>query len=113
MTLSCTSRSRVWLDHPKEETVRVLGAVKPGRYRRLHDPAHLLAEAVHQANAYNEKITVANLSCCEQARTADLIAFSPLFVHRNSGAKAGDTSCNKSESTMMKIRESIKDILSS
>ena len=114
------ARNRIWLDNPKEETVRVLGAVnKPGRYA-FNDSMtllDLLAEAGGtSANALNEKITVANLSCCgNQARTFDLVAFSRTGSYTEIPVlRAGDTVYvpDKSESTMMKIREGLKDILS-
>ena len=117
-TIYVPEKNRIWLDHPKEETVRVLGAVnKPGRYQ-FNDTMtllDLLAEAGGtSANAYNEKITVANLSCCaDQVRTFNLVkfsrtgAFSELPVLR-----AGDTVYvpDKSESTMMKIRAGLRDV---
>lgn len=73
-------KDRIWLDNSKESTVRVLGAVNnPGRYRfddtmTLLD---LLAEAGGTtADAYITKITVVNVSCCEdQARIFDLNKF--------------------------------------
>jgi protein involved in polysaccharide export with SLBB domain len=73
-------RNGDWLDQSKENTVRVLGAVgKAGRYRFSDDMSllDLLAEAGGPASdAYQEKILVVNLGCCqEQARIFDLVNF--------------------------------------
>jgi protein involved in polysaccharide export with SLBB domain len=74
------SRERSWLEESKESTVRVLGAVNaPGRYR--FDDSMTILDLLAQAggptdDAYQEKIVVVNLSCCQdQARQFDLINF--------------------------------------
>lgn len=73
-------RNGDWLDQSKENTVRVIGSVgKPGRYRFNDEMTllDLLAEAGGPlSDAYQEKIVVVNLGCCQdQARTFDLVAF--------------------------------------
>ena len=80
-TIYLPEKDRMWLNESKETTIRVLGAVNnPGRYR-FNDSMtilDLLAEAGGTtANAFSEKISVINSSCCEsQARTFDLLTFS-------------------------------------
>jgi protein involved in polysaccharide export with SLBB domain len=69
-----------WIDDSKEVTVRVIGAVsKPGRYHFIDSMTilDLLAEAGGPTNeAYQNKIVVVNLGCCEEkARVFDLVAF--------------------------------------
>ena len=96
-TIFIPEKDRIWLDQPKETTVRVLGAVNnPGRYR-FNDTMtvlDLLAEAGGtSSSAYVEKITVVNLSCCkDQARTFDLKKFATTadFAHLPV-LRAGDT----------------------
>jgi len=117
-TIYIPGKNRNWLDQSKESTVRVLGAVnKPGRYRYNDTMTllDLLAEAGGPGpDAYVEKITVVNHSCCrEQVRNFDLAAFS----HTASLAdlpvlRAGDTVYvpNKDESTLAKIRAGLNDI---
>jgi hypothetical protein len=73
-------RDRSWLEVSKESTVRVLGAVNtPGRYRFDDSMTilDLLAEAGGPTNdAWQEKIVVVNLSCCQdQARVFNLVNF--------------------------------------
>ncbi|MNV22947.1 SLBB domain protein [compost metagenome] len=75
-------KNRPWLDEPKENTIRVLGAIaRPGRYRfdssmTLLD---LLAEAGGPTNtAYIKKIVVINMATSgqgDQARSFDLDGF--------------------------------------
>ncbi|KDM93383.1 SLBB domain-containing protein [Photobacterium galatheae] len=111
-------KDRNWLEESKESTIRVLGAVnKPGRYRFNDNMTllDLLAQAGGPSgNAYVEKITVVNLSCCrDQARTFDLTEFgrtgnfSLLPVIR-----AGDTVYipDRSESTMEAFRRGMNDL---
>ncbi len=80
-TIYLPEKNRLWLSESKETTIRVLGAInRPGRYR-FNDSMtilDLLAEAGGTtSNAYVEKISIMNKSCCEsQARTFDLLAFS-------------------------------------
>ena len=80
-TIYLPEKNRQWLSESKETTIRVLGAInKPGRYR-FNDSMtilDLLAEAGGTtSNAYVEKISVINNSCCaSQARTFDLLSFS-------------------------------------
>ena len=80
-TIYLPEKNRMWLSESKETTIRVLGAInKPGRYR-FNDSMtilDLLAEAGGTtSNAYVERISVINNSCCEsQARTFDLLSFS-------------------------------------
>ncbi|MGF1762270.1 SLBB domain-containing protein [Aliivibrio kagoshimensis] len=111
-------KDRMWLSQSKETTIRVLGAVNsPGRYQ-FNDTMtilDLLAEAGGPTdNAYLEKITVVNVSCCkDQATSFDLLEFSrtanftklPLI-------RVGDTIYipNKDDSSLVKARESLTDI---
>jgi protein involved in polysaccharide export with SLBB domain len=111
-------KNRHWLDKPKEQTIRILGAVnKPGRYAfddhmTLLD---LLAEAGGPTSgAYVEKIAVVNLSCCaQQSRSFNLVEFaktadfSSLPVIRN-----GDTVFipEKDQSEFEKSRTALDDI---
>lgn len=74
------SIERSWVDKKKEDTVRVLGAVKTsGRYDFVNEMTilDLLAEAGGPTNtAYVNKIIIVNTSCCEnQAYTFDLEGF--------------------------------------
>ncbi len=117
-TLYVPEKDRLWLNQTKESTVRVLGAVnKPGRYR-FNDSMtllDLLAEAGGTStNAYVEKITVVNLSCCkDQARTFDLAGFSRSADFTTLPAlRAGDTVYvpNQSESAFSKVRTGLKDV---
>ena len=73
-------KERLWLDQSSMDTVRILGAInKPGRYRFSDDMTilDLIAQAAGtKGDAYIEKITVVNLSCCkDQATTFDLFTF--------------------------------------
>lgn len=117
-TIYIPEKNRLWLDQSKESTVRVLGAVnKPGRYR-FNDTMtllDLLAEAGGPSTeAYVEKITVVNLSCCrDQARSFDLAEFSrTAAVESLPVLRAGDTVYvpNKEDSTMAKLRTGLSDI---
>lgn len=74
------SIERNWVDKKKEDTVRVLGAVKTsGRYDFINEMTilDLLAEAGGPTKtAYIEKIIIVNTSCCKnQAYTFDLESF--------------------------------------
>lgn len=117
-TIYIPEKNRNWLDRPKEETIRVLGAVnRPGRYNFDDHMTilDLLAEAGGPStNAYVEKITVVNLSCCrDQAQTFDLSKFSRTARFIDLPVlRAGDTVYipSKEESTAQKIRQGISDI---
>lgn len=117
-TIYVPEKDRNWLDKPKEETVRVLGAVnRPGRYSFDDHMTilDLLAEAGGPSNnAYIEKITVVNLSCCrDQARTFNLSEFSRTARFQDLPVlRVGDTVYvpNKEESTAEKIRQGITDL---
>ncbi|OEE60864.1 sugar ABC transporter substrate-binding protein [Enterovibrio norvegicus FF-454] len=117
-TIYIPEKNGNWLDRPKEETIRVLGAVsRPGRYdfddhMTILD---LLAEAGGpSSNAYIEKITVVNMSCCrDQARTFDLSEFSRTARFQDLPVlRVGDTVYvpTQEESTAEKIRQGITDI---
>lgn len=117
-TIYIPEKNRIWLDQSKESTVRVLGEInQPGRYRfddtmTLLD---LLAEAGGpSSNAYIEKITVVNVSCCKnQARTFDLTEFSrTASLHDLPVLRAGDTVYipHKEDSTLQQIRTGLDDI---
>ena len=118
-TIYFPDREPDWREQTKEETVRILGAVaKPGRYR-LNDTLTLL-DLIAQAggttaNAWTERITVVNLSCCkDQARTFNMERFmrkpnfSLLPVVRN-----GDTVYvpDKTQSTMFEVRQGLTDLV--
>ncbi len=117
-TIYVPEKNRIWLDHSKESTVRVLGAInKPGRYR-FNDTMtllDLLAESGGPSErAYIEKITVVNLSCCrDQARTFDLAKFSrTASIEDMPVLRAGDTVYipNKDDSTAEKLRTGLDDV---
>lgn len=79
-TIYIPSRNRSWVQKKKEETVRILGAVKDsGRYEFDSEMTILdiLAEAGGPTKtAYIEKIIIVNASCCKnQAYTFDLMDF--------------------------------------
>ena len=108
-----------WLHQPKEQTVRVLGAVnKPGRYS-FDDTMtilDLLAEAGGTTEgAYLKKITVVNVSCCkDQAQVFNLKKFSRTAnFDMLPVIRAGDTVFVPSnrESRMYKTREGLRDIV--
>ena len=117
-TIYVPEKNRIWLDQSKESTVRVLGAVnKPGRYR-FNDTMtllDLLAEAGGPSqDAYVEKITVVNLSCCrDQAKSFDLAKFSRTASFGDLPVlRVGDTIYipRKSESTLAKVRTGLNDV---
>lgn len=79
-TIYIPERDREWLSKPKEEVVRLMGAVnRPGRY--TFDDSMTLLDLIAEAggpkdSAMIDKIVVVNQTCCaEQARTFDLDAF--------------------------------------
>lgn len=117
-TIYIPEKDRIWLNEPKETTVRVLGAVnRPGRYR-FNDSMtvlDLLAQAGGtSSNAYVNKITVVNLSCCkDQARTFDLEEFSKTAdFSRLPVLRSGDTIYvpDRQDSTGYKARATLKDV---
>ena len=118
-TIYIPSRDKIWLDQPKEDTVRVLGAVRaPGRYTFNDNMTllDLLAEAGGtSADAYIEKITVVNQSCCsDQARIFDLQAFSKTARFNDLPViRAGDTVFvpSRTYDSAEKLRVGIDDIL--
>jgi len=110
--------NRNWLDKSKEMTVRVLGAVNnPGRYTYSDNMTilDLLAQAGGtNSNAYIEKITVVNLSCCRNqaqefnlAKFAQTADFNALPVIR-----VGDTIYvpDQRQSRLSKARSGLRDI---
>jgi len=117
-TIYLPERDRNWLEKPKEMTVRVLGAVnKPGRYSYNDNMTilDLLAQAGGtSSNAYIEKITVVNLSCCRSqaqefnlakfAKTADFTALPVIRI--------GDTIYvpDQRQSTLAKTRAGLRDV---
>ena len=117
-TIYVPEKDRIWLDQPKESTVRVLGAVnKPGRYR--FDDSMTLLDLLAEAggtstNAFVEKITVVNLSCCkDQARSFDLSDFSRTAAFADLPVlRTGDTVYvpYKSESNGEKWRTGLRDL---
>ncbi|PML57442.1 SLBB domain-containing protein [Vibrio lentus] len=118
-TIYIPEKGKNWLDTPKEETVRVLGAINnPGRYVFNDNMTILdiLAEAAGPTdNAYVEKITIVNMSCCQgQARTFDLVEFSKTAnIYNLPVLRAGDTIYipDRRESFMEKARVGLEDIL--
>ncbi|MBV1920858.1 MAG: SLBB domain-containing protein [Pseudomonadales bacterium] len=117
-TIYIPEKNRIWIENTKETTIRVLGAVnKPGRYR-FNDSMtilDLLAQAGGtSSNAYRQKITVVNLSCCkDQAQSFDLSKFSRSASFSDLPVlRAGDTVYipNKSESSLEKMRLVLKDV---
>jgi protein involved in polysaccharide export with SLBB domain len=117
-TIYIPEKSKNWLDTPKETTVRVLGAVNnPGRYNFDDNMTvlDLLAEAGGTSEfAYLEKISIVNLSCCQnQARIFDLIEFSKTANFRQLPViRAGDTVYvpHEKESFAQKARNSLDDV---
>lgn len=118
-TIYIPEKDKNWLDRSKESTVRVLGAVNnPGRYVFNDNMTILdiLAEAAGPTeNAYVEKITIVNMSCCQgQARTFDLVEFSKTAnIYNLPVLRAGDTIYipDRRESFMEKARVGLEDIL--
>jgi protein involved in polysaccharide export with SLBB domain len=117
-TIYIPTVDRSWLDQPKEQTIRVLGSVnKPGRYS-FNDSMtilDLLAEAGGPSDeAYVEKITIVNLSCCRnQARTFDLVNFSKTADFAALPViRAGDTIYvpNEGQSAFEKARTAMDDV---
>ncbi|CAH0529958.1 hypothetical protein VHP8226_03686 [Vibrio hippocampi] len=96
-TIYIPEKNRNWLDTPKEQTVRILGAVNnPGRYVFNDNMTVLdvLAEAGGPSDrAHVEKISIVNMSCCQnQARTFDLLEFSKTAdIRMLPILRAGDT----------------------
>ncbi|OBS95212.1 sugar ABC transporter substrate-binding protein [Vibrio cyclitrophicus] len=118
-TIYIPEKGKNWLDTPKEETVRVLGAINnPGRYVFNDNMTILdiLAEAAGPTDsAYVEKITIVNMSCCQgQARTFDLVEFSKTAnIYNLPVLRAGDTIYipDRRESFIEKARVGLDDIL--
>lgn len=118
-TIYIPEKNKNWLDRSKESTVRVLGEVRdPGRYVFNDNMTvlDLLAEAGGPTdNAYLEKISVVNMSCCQgQARTFDLVNFSKTAnIYELPVIRAGDTIYipHKDESFVEKARAGLRDVL--
>ncbi|WP_394251011.1 SLBB domain-containing protein [Vibrio profundi] len=118
-TIYIPEKDKNWLDTSKEETVRILGAIRnPGRYSFNDNMTilDLLAEAGGPSdNAYLEKITVVNMSCCQgQARSFDLVEFSKTAnIYHLPVIRAGDTIFipDRRESFLEKARVGLEDIL--
>ncbi len=118
-TIYVPEKNRQWLEEPASETIRVLGAVnKPGRYRFDDDMTllDLLAEAGGTSdNAYIERITVVNLTCCEsQASSFNLLEFAKTGDYRAVPViRAGDTVFvpEKSESFSSTFQDAMQLIL--
>ena len=108
-----------WIDDPKEITVRVIGEVqKPGRYHFLDSMTilDLLAEAGGPTNnAYQNKIVVVNLGCCEEkARVFDLVAFAKTGdINMLPVVRAGDTIYvpNQQQSTFKMFQDAVSGIV--
>lgn len=118
-TIFIPEKDKNWLEKPKEKTVRILGAVNnPGRYN-FNDTMTIL-DILAQAggpsdNAYLEKISVVNMSCCQgQARTFNLLQFSQTAnIHMLPTLRAGDMVFipDRSQSFLEKARVGLEDIL--
>ncbi|WP_070971441.1 SLBB domain-containing protein [Vibrio sonorensis] len=118
-TIYIPEKDKIWLDRSKESTIRVLGAVnKPGRY--VFDDNMTILDILAEAggpsdNAYLEKISVVNMSCCQgQARTFDLVKFSKTAnVFQLPVIRAGDTIFipDQKDSFIEKARVGLEDIL--
>ena len=117
-TIYVPERNRNWLEKSKEMTVRVLGAVnKPGRYHYSDNMTilDLLAEAGGPSNnAFVEKITIINLSCCRnQAQVFDLIKFSQTADFSSLPViRVGDTIFvpDQAQSTLFRARAGLRDV---
>lgn len=79
-TIFVPEKTKDWLRKPKEQVVRIMGAIqKPGRYN--YDDTMTLLDILAEAggptsSALIDKIVVVNHSCCkEQSRVFDLEAF--------------------------------------
>lgn len=111
-------KDRLWIDETSTSTVRILGAInKPGRYRFTDDMTliDLIAQAAGtKGDAYIEKITIVNLSCCKnQAQSFDLLAFSKTAdVTKLPLLRAGDTVYipYRSASAFQKWRQGLSDV---
>ena len=111
-------KQRLWLDQSKESTIRILGAInKPGRYRFSDNMTilDLIAQAAGtKGDAYIEKITIVNISCCkDQATTFDLLNFSQTAdVSTLPVLRAGDTVYipYRSASVYYKMRTGLSDL---
>ncbi|MGF1755363.1 SLBB domain-containing protein [Vibrio makurazakiensis] len=118
-TIFVPEKDKNWLDNSKESTVRVLGAINnPGRYNFDDNMTilDLLAEAGGPSeNAYLEKISVVNMSCCQgQARSFNLTEFSKTAnIYHLPVIRAGDTIFipDRRESFLEKARVGLEDIL--
>ncbi|CAH0536161.1 hypothetical protein VMF7928_00250 [Vibrio marisflavi CECT 7928] len=118
-TIYIPEKSKNWLDRSKESTVRVLGAVnKPGRY--VFNDNMTILDLLAQAggpndNAYLEKISVVNMSCCQgQARTFDLIKFSKTAnIHLLPVLRSGDMVFipDRQDSFIEKARSGLEDFI--
>ncbi|MBL4588738.1 MAG: SLBB domain-containing protein [Alphaproteobacteria bacterium] len=112
-------RTRQWIDTPKEETVRVLGAVaNPGRYEFKNNMTilDLLAEAGGpRSDAWQEKIVVVNLGKGQpKASSFDLVGFAKSGDFLSLPVvRVGDTIYvpDKSQSNRAKFRENLKDTM--
>ncbi len=111
-------KQKQWIDESVESTVRVLGAVNvPGRYRFDDNMTiiDLLAQAAGtKGDAYIEKITIVNVSCCkDQAKTFNLLEFSQTAdMTKLPLLRAGDTVYvpYQSQSAFSKFRQGLSDV---
>ncbi|QDF68131.1 sugar ABC transporter substrate-binding protein [Shewanella sp. SNU WT4] len=118
-TIFVPEKDKQWLDEPSARTVKVLGAVnRPGRYR--FDDTMTLLDVLAEAggtnsNAYIEKITVVNMSCCaDQATSFNLLKFAKTGNYRMLPVlRAGDTVFvpEKSETFFEYFQDSLQVIL--
>ncbi|UPR56676.1 SLBB domain-containing protein [Vibrio sp. ED004] len=113
-----------WVRQSSDASIYIFGQVNaPGRYvfndnMTILDILDILAEAAGPGptdNAYVEKITIVNMSCCQgQARTFDLVEFSKTAnIYNLTVLRAGDTIYipDRRESFIEKARVGLDDIL--
>jgi protein involved in polysaccharide export with SLBB domain len=118
-TIFIPEKTKDWLSHPKEQVVRIMGAIKkPGRY--TFDDSMTLLDILAESggptsSALIDKIVVINHSCCkEQSRTFNLEKFIKAPNSRNIPVlRAGDTVYipDENQDFVSKTKGSLLDIL--
>jgi protein involved in polysaccharide export with SLBB domain len=114
------AKNKLWLQDPKEHTVRVLGAInQQGRYR--YDSSMTILDLLAQAggmtaSALLSNIVVVNTSCCQTGVSHfDLLAFSKTGdIGLLPTIRSGDTVyvMNKQDSTLNRVLDGVQDTLS-
>lgn len=118
-TIFIPEKNKDWLRQPKEQVVRIMGAIqKPGRY--TFDDSMTVLDILAEAggptgNALIDKIVVINHGCCkEQARVFDFEKFVKQPNSRNIPIlRAGDTVYvpDKGQNLLEKTKDNFIDIL--